>query len=85
MKMYLKSARLSLGGDNRLLVVLEDGPASDYFTGHPQNKEQLELLLADFCGKEVEVAIQTVGGRKEFEDNYPDLSQLIHMEIEEED
>ena len=53
--------------------------------GHPQNKEQLELLLADFCGKEVEVAIQTVGGRKEFEDNYPDLSQLIHMEIEEED
>lgn len=85
MKMYLKSARLSLGGDNRLMLVLEDGLASDYFSQHVENKEQLELLLSDFSGKEIEVNIQTVNSRREFEDNYVDLSQVINMEIEEEE
>ncbi len=85
MKMYLKSAKLSLGGDNRLMVVLEDGLASDYFNQHPQNKEQLELLLSDFSGKEIEVTIQTVNNEREFEETYVDLSKVIHMDIEEED
>lgn len=85
MRLYLKSARLSLGSDNRLLMVVEDGLASDYFLQHPQNKEQLERLLADFSGKEVEVTVQAVTTRQEFEQNYVDLSQVIHMEIEEED
>ncbi|MDE6675930.1 MAG: DNA polymerase III subunit gamma/tau, partial [Acetatifactor sp.] len=84
MKMYLKNASLSLGGDNRLMLVLQDGLESDYFTQHPQNKEQLENLIADYLGKEVEVDIQTVGSKREFEENYVDLSQIIHMEIEEE-
>ena len=85
MKMYLKSAKLSLGGDNRLMVVLEDGIHSDYFNQHPQNKEQLELLLSDFSGKQIEVNIQTVKNQREFEDSYVDLAQVIHMDIEEED
>ncbi len=85
MRMYLKNARLSLGGDNCLQVVLEDGPASDYFGRHPEHKEQLEMILADFAGKEVAVSLQTVNGDRDFEDHYVDLSQVIHMEIEEED
>ena len=85
MKMYLKMAKLSLGGDNRLMVVLEDGISSDYFTQHPQNKEQLELLLSDFSGKQIEVTIQAVKSQREFEDSYVDLSKVIHMDIEEED
>ena len=85
MRMYLKAAKLSLGGDNCLQVVLEDGPASDYFSRHPENKEQLEHILADFAGREVAVSIQTVNGDRDFEDHYVDLSRVIHMEIEEED
>ena len=87
MKMYLKNARLSLGGDNKLMVVLEDGLASDYFKGeaHEQNKQQLEALLSDFSGKEIEVTIQTVESSREFEDNYVDLSKVINMEIDEEE
>lgn len=85
MKMYLKNAKLSLGGDNKLLLVLEDGLVSDYFTQHPENKQQLEYLLSDFSGKEIEVNIQTVNSPREFEDNYVDLSRVINMEIEEED
>ncbi|MCM1568976.1 MAG: DNA polymerase III subunit gamma/tau [Roseburia sp.] len=84
MRMYLKTVKLSLGGDNRLMVVVEDGPVSDYFT-REENKEQLERLLSDFAGKQVEVAFQTVENQREFEENYVDLSQVIHMEIEEEE
>lgn len=83
MRSYMKTAKLSLGGDNKLMVVLEDGVASDYFTLHPQNKQQLENLLSDFAGKEIEVNIQTVRGQQEFEQSYVDLSRLVQMEIEE--
>ena len=85
MRIYLKSAKLSLGGDNKLMVVLEDGIPSDYFTQHPENKQQLEALLSDFSGKEIEVNIQTVRGQQEFEQSYVDLSQMVRMDIEEEE
>ena len=84
MKQYMKTARLSLGGDNRLMVVLEDGIASDYMK-MPENKERLETAIAGSIGKEVEVSLQTVGGEREFEQSYVDLSKVIHMEIEEEE
>ena len=85
MRNYMKAAKLSLGGDNKLMVVLEDGIASDYFTQHPQNKQQLEALLSDFSGREIEVTIQTVHGQQEFEQSYVDLSKLVQMEIEVEE
>ena len=87
MRIYLKSAKLSLDGSNRLMVVLEDGMSSDYFLKHPENKAQLEALLSDFSGKEIEVNLQTVESKQEFEDKYVDLSQIVHMDIdiEEED
>ncbi len=87
MKSYLKNARLSLGGDNKLMVVLEDGLASDYFIQHPENRQQLEALLSDFSGKQIEADFQTVSGQQEFEQSYVDLSKLVQMdiEIEEED
>jgi DNA polymerase-3 subunit gamma/tau len=85
MKIYLKSANLSLGAGGELLVVLEDGVASDYFLQHPENQAQLEALLADFSGREVGVKIQTVKEKREFEESFVDLAQLVHMDIEEEE
>ncbi len=84
MKQYMKTARLSLGGDNKLLVVVEDGIVSDYMK-IPEHKTILENTISNTIGKEVEVTLQTVGGEREFEQNYVDLSKIIHMEIEEED
>lgn len=85
MRIYIKSARLSLGADNRLIVALEDGMASDYFTQHPENKVRLEEMLADYSGKAVSVDIQTVKQQQVFEDNFIDISQIVQMEIEEEE
>lgn len=85
MKQYLKSAKLSLGGDNRLMVVLEDGLPSDYFTQSMVHKEELETLLSEHVGKEVQVNIQTINKSDNFDNSYVDLSKIIKMEIEEED
>ena len=82
MKSYMKNAKLSLGGDNKLVMVLEDGLASDFFVKHPEHGQQLEALLEDFSGKRVEVSFQTVSGQQEFEQNYVDLSKLVRMDIE---
>lgn len=85
MKQYLKGAKLSLGGDNQLIVALEDGLKSDYFLQNPNNTEQLEFLLAQFSRKEVKVLIQPVAGQQDFDDHYVDLEAVILMDIEEED
>ncbi|MDD6812757.1 MAG: DNA polymerase III subunit gamma/tau [Lachnospiraceae bacterium] len=85
MKQYLKSAKLSLGGDNKLMIVVEDGLASDYFLKQEGNKQLLEQVISDFAGKEIEVTIQTIRSEQSFEQSYVDLSQVIHMEIEEEE
>ncbi len=88
MRIYLKDAIPSLGGDGHLMLVLEDGVPSDYFTQHPQNKEQLENLIAGYAGKKIEVNFQVAGNRQEAQENYFDLRQGIpgvHMEIEEEE
>ncbi len=85
MRQYLKNVRLSLGGDNKLLICLEDGPTSDYFLQHEQNKELLEAVISDYIGKSVEVSFQLIRNRQEFNESYVDLSQIIHMDIEEEE
>lgn len=87
MKIYLKSAYPSLGSDGRLLIVVQDGLHSDYFTRQPEHKAQLEKILSEYAGKEIEVTIQTVDNGRNPEDTFPDLtkviSQSIYMEIEE--
>ena len=85
MKQYLREARLSLGGDNKLLVVVEDGLASDYFLKQEGHKQLLEQTLAEAVGKEIDVTIQSVQSQAVFAQNYVDLSQIIHMDIEEEE
>ena len=85
MKQYLKSAKLSLGGDNKLMLVVEDGMASDYFLRQEGHKELLEQIVSDIAGKEVEVNIQSIRSEQSFENDYVDLSRIINMEIEEDD
>ena len=82
MKKYLKEARLSLSGDDKLMVVLEDGMASDYFLHQEGHKELLEQIISNIAGKEIGVVIQSIPSEQNFEQSYVDLSQVIHMEIE---
>ncbi len=85
MKAYLKHARLSIGSSGQLMIVVEDGPSSDYFLVQEGHKEELESILSGAIGKQVEVQIEAIRDRRDFEASYVDLSEVIHMEIEIED
>ncbi|MBD5482290.1 MAG: DNA polymerase III subunit gamma/tau [Lachnospiraceae bacterium] len=85
MRHYLQNARLSLGGDDQLVVVLPDGIMSDYFTQEKEHLQQLEALISGFLGKQTEVTVQVLKENVRFTDHYVDLASLINMEIEEED
>ena len=84
LKLYLKNARLSLGGDHKLMMVAEDGVHYDYLK-QEGCKEQIERLIEDYIGKSVEVTIQALDSGKQFENSYIDLTKVINIEIEEED
>lgn len=83
LKIYLKNARLSLGGDNKLMLVVEDGLAYDYLSD-VQNKEMVEGMISNTIEKEVSITVQKLDVGADFEANYIDLQQ-IHMDIEFED
>ncbi len=81
LKVYLKNARLSLGGDNKLMVVVEDGLPYDYLM-QAENQKRVEDMISNLIQKEVSVTIQKLDQGRRFEDSYVDLSKVINMDIE---
>lgn len=84
---YLKKARLSLGGGNRLLIVLPDSMGASV-VGREDHKEELEALIEQRIGKKVEVEVRQVEEGRRFEDTFIDIEALgnkINMEITVED
>ena len=81
---YLKKARLSLGGENRLMVVLPDSMGAS-IVGREDHKEELESLIEQRIGKKVEVEVRQVEEGRRFEDTFVDLERhmenVIHMDI----
>lgn len=84
LKTHLKNAHLSLGGDNRLLIVVEDGVAYDYLTDEG-NHRHVEDMISNFLQKEVTVQIHNLAPGRHFDESYVDLEKVINMEIEIED
>ena len=82
MKSYLKTAKLSLSGDDRLLVVLEDGINSDYFLKQEGHKEFLQDKISEAVDKQVQIDIQCVKDDSEFDAKYVDLT-AIQFDIDE--
>ena len=81
---YLKKARLSLGGDNRLLIVLPDSLAASV-VGREDHVQELEGLIENKIGKKVEIEVRYVEEGRHFEDTFVDIAQKINMEITVED
>ena len=81
---YLKKARLSLGGDNRLLIVLPDSLGASV-VGREDHVKEIETLIENRIGKKVEVEVRQVEEGRHFEDTFVDIEQKINMEITVED
>ena len=80
----LKKAHLSLGGDNRLLIVLEDDTAAS-LVGRADHVSELEELIERRIGKKVKVEVRQVEAGRRFEDTFVDIEQKINMQIIVED
>lgn len=77
---YLKKARLSLAGDNRLMIVMPDALGAD-FVGREDRRKELESLIENRIGKKVEVEVRHVEEGRRFEDTFVDIEKKINMEI----
>lgn len=78
---YLKYAHLSLGGDNKLLLVFDDDMAYTYIT-EGSHKQEISDMISKRVGKEIELVIQENESSRPFEENYIDLEKIVHMDIE---
>lgn len=84
LKICLGKAKLSLGGENRLLLVFEDSMDSS-LVEKPEHIEEIQRLIVGRIGKEVEIEIRHTEHDAPAMEEYPDLEQLIHMDITVED
>ena len=82
MKTHLKNARLSLGNNNHLVIVVQDWQAADYLLKNEEHKGWLQRMISDAVQKEIEIEVQSIDEGNNFETSYIDLSKIIHMEIE---
>ncbi|MCD8132743.1 MAG: DNA polymerase III subunit gamma/tau [Clostridiales bacterium] len=78
---YLKGAHLSLGGDNKLMLVFDDDMAYTYVTEGTRVQEITDCISRRI-GKEVELQFEKNVSAAPFDENYIDLEKIIHMEID---
>lgn len=81
---YIRKAHLSLGGDNVLLIVLDD-PLGKEVLSEAEHLDEIQKAIAQYIGKSVEVRVQINETERPFEESYVDLTKIIHMDIEYED
>ena len=84
LKGYLKGARLSLGGDDRLLVVLPDELSAE-FVNQDAHKKELTDLIEERIGKAVTLDVRSVEEGRHFEESFVDIEKVVRMEITIED
>ncbi len=85
-KTYLKMATKSLGANGALLLVYEDANAYTYVTENRSDcQDALKAAVAERIGKEIEIQVKLNDTGRSSDEIYPDLGQLIQIDIEEED
>ena len=81
LKNQLKHAKLSLSTDDKLLLIVQEGISSDYFSLEGK-KEEVETLISNYMQKQVEITIQSISPNRNFAEEYVDLSQFIMTDID---
>lgn len=79
-KTYMRQAHLSLAGDNRLLIVLDDSMAAKMMNDE-EHYPEIKNLISDYVERDVEMLIQANESGRSFDEAYVDLSQIINMDI----
>lgn len=81
---YLKLAKLSVGNQDQLLIVLPD-EVSAGVVGTDAHKEEIQHLIEEKIGKTVAVEVRHIEDGHRFEDSFVDIEKVVHMELTIED
>ena len=79
MKQYMQSARLSMGNDGRLQIVVSQKPLVEKYS-KGQGAEEFQNFLDSIIGKHVEYEMRFLEETEKFEENYVNL-QAINFDI----
>ncbi len=83
-KSYLKTAKLTMKDDNKLLIVVGDKNVS-MMLNREEHRIKIMETIAGRIGKQVDIEIRGLETNQSFEQSYADLSKVINMDIEIED
>jgi len=81
---YLKLAKLSVGNQDQLLIVLPD-EVSAGVVGTDAHKEEVQHLIEEKIGKTVTIEVRHVEEGRRFEDSFVDIEKVVHMDLTIED
>lgn len=84
LKGYLKGAKLSLGGEDCLQIVLPDELSADVVR-KPEHMKELTDLIENKIGKTIRIEVHNLEEGRHFEDSFVDIEKVVHMDITIED
>jgi DNA polymerase-3 subunit gamma/tau len=79
---HLKHAVKTLGANNELLIIFDDGFSADYMMQDETRKQELEEAIANVIERQVEVVFQKNETGQPAANVVPDLSGMFGMEVE---
>lgn len=84
-RVSLMQAHHSIGDHGQLVIVFNNYVTADHFLHDEGYRNRLHYFLQQQSGKDVEIEYKALDKGEKFTDNYVDLSDVIKMEIQEED
>jgi len=77
---YLKLAKLSVGNQDQLLIVLPD-EVSAGVVGTEAHKAEIGRLIEDKIGKTVMIEVRQIDEGRRFEESFVDIEKIVHMDL----
>ena len=85
LKAELSRAKLSLGGNNQLIILFSNYIAADSFNQDEEKRKELEDYLAERTGMRIPLEYRSLDNEGQQVDNILDLSDKVAMDIEVDD
>ena len=86
-RVILGQVRLSLSGENKLMLVFDGnmtytGDTSYDLVAKEETRKEIEAAIENRIGKSVEVTFEKNENGQPFEQNFVDLGKILHMDVE---
>ena len=80
LRSYLKKAKLSVGNQDQLLIVMPD-EISEGVVGTDEHKEEIKRLIEEKIAKTVLIEVKSMEADRRFEDCFVDIEKLVQMDL----